>query len=153
SFRTSRFDPEARSRESPRSRALSFGKRPGRLDWLRISRPRRSAGAQSLTRAERTGKWGTRSFGRFGLMGVGRIQAKPRTAPSVRTVVRAAVKGALPADLMNWAAQQSVRIVSRGTVNEAIAAARDTNAALLIVHCELVRHDAGLLGSALMKAQ
>ena len=54
---------------------------------------------------------------------------------------------------MSWAARHSVRVVSRTKANEAIAAARDMNAELLVLHCRLIGNDAAQLEMALMRAQ
>ncbi|HEY6728926.1 MAG TPA: winged helix-turn-helix domain-containing protein [Polyangiaceae bacterium] len=74
-------------------------------------------------------------------------------APSVRTVVRGAVARALPPELMTWAGRESLRVVSRSSAHTAIAAARDTNAALLILDTSLIGHDAGVFEMLLMQAQ
>ena len=60
------------------------------------------------------------------------------TAPSVRTVVLAAPSAGLPPELTRWAAQQSAHLIARARISEAIAAARDTRATLLIVDCRVL---------------
>ncbi|HEU5073386.1 MAG TPA: winged helix-turn-helix domain-containing protein [Polyangiaceae bacterium] len=54
---------------------------------------------------------------------------------------------------MTWAGRESLRVVSRASAQTAVAAARDTNAALLILDIGLVNHDASVFESLLMKAQ
>jgi DNA-binding response OmpR family regulator len=71
----------------------------------------------------------------------------------VRTVVSGTTKRAINTEWISWCARLSVRIVSRTSAREAISAARDSNAALLLVHCDLVDNDAELLGELLMQAQ
>lgn len=73
--------------------------------------------------------------------------------PSVRTVVRGSATRQLPQEFVTWAGRESLRIVSRSSAHTAIAAARDTNAALLILDTELVNRDANVFEMLLMKAQ
>lgn len=54
---------------------------------------------------------------------------------------------------MTWAGRESLRLVSRASAHTAVAAARDTSAALLILDIALVNHDAGVFETLLMKAQ
>ena len=86
-------------------------------------------------------------------MGVEQQRASNRAAPSVRAVVRGTLARALPQELVTWAGRESLRIVTRASAHTAVAAARDTNAALLILDTELVDHDAGRFETLLMKAQ
>lgn len=73
--------------------------------------------------------------------------------PSVRTVVRATSARSLPQELVTWAGRESLRVVSRSSAHTAIAAARDTNAALLMLDTELIGHDAAAFEMLLMQAQ
>lgn len=86
-------------------------------------------------------------------MGAEQKQYRARTAPNVQTAVRATLERGLPTELMTWAVKRSVRIVSRPSAQSAVAAARDTNAALLFMDCELVDNDAARLETLLMQAQ
>ena len=74
-------------------------------------------------------------------------------APSVRTVVRGSVARSLPQELVTWAGRESLRVVTRASAHTAVAAARDTNAALLILDTALVDNDSGVFEVLLMKAQ
>lgn len=76
-----------------------------------------------------------------------------RAAPSVRTVVRGSLSRSLPQELLTWAGRESLRVVSRASAHTAVAAARDTNAALLILDTELIGHDAAAFETLLMQAQ
>jgi DNA-binding response OmpR family regulator len=76
-------------------------------------------------------------------------KVKLPTDRSVRTVVRASRAVALPAELTAWAAANSVRILVRPELTEAIAAARDTGATMLIIDCNLVQDDARRLSELL----
>lgn len=76
-----------------------------------------------------------------------------RVTASVRTVVRGTSARSLPQELVTWAGRESLRVVSRSSAHTAIAAARDTNAALLMLDTELIGHDAAALEMLLMQAQ
>jgi len=86
-------------------------------------------------------------------MGVEQQRFAHRAAPSVRTVVRGTLARTLPQELVTWAGRESLRVVTRASAHTAVAAARDTNAALLILDTELVDHDAGRFETLLLKAQ
>ena len=86
-------------------------------------------------------------------MGVEEQRGISRPTPSVRTVVRGTLARSLPNELVTWAGRQSVRVVTRSSASTAVAAARDTNAALLILDTGLVDDDAGAFELLLMKAQ
>ena len=59
----------------------------------------------------------------------------------------------MPLELTRWAGEQTARIVVRHHVSEAIAAARDTGATLLIVDCDLVDGDPEKLAQPLEAAR
>ena len=86
-------------------------------------------------------------------MGAERSRQRQGAPPSVRTLVRATRTRTIPSELLSWSAENSVRVITRATVSEAVAAARDMHAALLVIESGLVHNDPAALEGVFMRAQ